>query len=457
MIRILLTKYWVLAHLLVTAGTLCFNPMPSVGMALWCAVSLLLMLLCLPPVFKGESYWLARQRVTLAMRGDAVFWMALVALAYVGMQLLNGPRTLEYASELKRWVFSAPPVRCFPSSITPCAGIPWLTGLISGLAIAVAVRCALPRKQRLVALMGMGMLSGVLALWGVVATLVTGQVPAFEWLGGTYDAGMLWFLFGCVSLGIVGEAFLESHSRTMGIAFAVAFLNVFGAVAFGAVFPAVLTMLLVLGWTAFALIAVQASGRPLRFFWRSVLLLPLFFAVGFGLILSPGAEVVRPELQVSQWSEALQQFWAQWTFRADVAMDVFTSHPMLGAGPDGFAQYGRFFVKGALEWSYWKSGGGHLPCDFLLLLTSCGMMGTLLLLLPGGAMLGRCLMRWVEYRQGVRRHYSLRYIVVFAGSFVGVIGMFLASCFGTPLHSPAVLGGFLLVCACMGGWMPRLR
>lgn len=457
MIRILLTKYWVLAHLLVTAGTLCYNPTPSVGLAMWCAVSLLTMLLCLPPVFKGESFWIARQRIFLALRNDVVLWMAVVAITYVAIQLLNGPRSLEYAAELRRWVFSDPPLEHFPSSITPAAGVPWLTGLIGGLAMAVAVRCALPRKQRLFALLGASGLTGLLALGGAVATLVQDTAPAFAWLGGSYDAGALWLLMGCVTLGIAGEAFLEAHPKTLAVAFVGVCLNFFGVFAFASAFIVAMATVIVVGWLCFALVAVQASGRYPRFLWRCVLLLPPLFAVGFGLILSPGEDGLRQTLDVTQWGEALETFFNQWGFRSGLSMDVFATYPMLGAGPDGFEQCARFFVKGSLSWSYWKSGGTHLPCDALRLLCSCGMIGTLLLILPGGAMLGRCLMRWVEYRQANRRHYSLRYIVVFAGSLVGVVAVLLASCFGTPLHTPAALGSFLLVCACMGGWMPRPR
>jgi hypothetical protein len=157
------------------------------------------------------------------------------------------------------------------------------------------------------------------------------------------------------------------------------------------------------------------------------------------------------------WADCLDTFLTQWTFRSGLAMDVFAAEPLLGSGPNGFQHTARFFVKGALSWSHWKSGGTALPCDFLRLLSSCGMIGTLLLILPGCAMLGRCLMRWVEYCQGNHRHYSLRYILVFVGSFIGVVCTLLISLFGTPLHSSAVLGIFLIICACMGGWMPRPR
>ncbi len=457
MIRILFTKYWVLAHLLVTAGTLCFNPTPSVGLTMWCVTALLIMTLCLPPVFKGESFWLARHRVSLAVRNDALLWMALVAITYVGAQLLNGPRSLEYVSELKRWAFSTPPFPFLPSSIEQTAGTPFFTGLLAGLIMAIVIRCALPRKQRLFALIGVTLLTAVLAFSGAIYALVTDTSPTFAWLGGAFDAATLWLLSGCTALGIVGEAFLERHPRTMAIAFVAAFGNLFGIFAFGPALQVALASIVAIGWCAFSLIAIRASGQYPRILWYCVLLLPILFAVGFGLILTPGTDNIRPALHLHTWADQLDVFFKQWSFRANIAMSVFSSEPMLGSGPDAFQHCARFFIKGSLPWSLWKSGGDALPCDLLRLLAECGMIGTLLLLLPGGAMLGRCIMRWVEFQQSNRRHYSLRYIVIFAGSLLGVICTLIISLFGTPLHTPAVVGVFLMICACMGGWMPRPR
>ena len=78
MIRILLTKYWVLAHLLLVAGTLCFVPNLSAWFALWAAGSLLLFARFLPPVLKGEGFWAARTRVDRAMGGDILTWSDVV-------------------------------------------------------------------------------------------------------------------------------------------------------------------------------------------------------------------------------------------------------------------------------------------------------------------------------------------------------------------------------------------
>jgi hypothetical protein len=383
--------------------------------------------------------------------------MSIIAITYVGVQLLNGPRALEYASELKRWVFTTPTFPFLPSSIEPSAGVPTFTGLLAGLAMAIVIRCALPRKQRLFMLIGVTLITGLLALWGALFTLFTNTAPTFGWLGGVFDASTLWLLSGCTALGIVGEAFLERHPRTMIVAFIAATCNFLGIFAFGHVLMVIMATIIVIAWIFFSLIAIRASGQYPRILWRCVLLLPILIAAGFGLTLTLGPETFRPELQMHTWAETLETFFSQWSFRAGVAIDVFSAEPMLGSGPEAFQHSARFFIKGALPWALWKSGGDALPCDFLRLLAECGMIGTLLLLLPGVAMLGRCAMRWFEFQQSNRRHYSIRYIVILVGSFVGIICTLICSLFGTPLHSPAVISTFLLIFACMGGWMPRPR
>ncbi len=456
MVRLLLTKYWVLAHLLVTAGTLCFVPMPSAAFGIWCALSLVLMMLALPPVLKGESFWLARLRVGRSLRTDVVTWSGLLSVLYVGVQTLNGPRTLAFSSELRRWIFTEPPMRFFPSCINPGAGEAFFVGLVGAMVCALAVRCALTRKQRLFALTGLGMASAVTVLVGVVWACVA-ELPTFGWLGGAYDASTLWLLMACVALGMAGESFLEGRVPFFVVSLAVGCVNLLGLFAFG--HPLTVSLAVVLGvvWLAFAVFAVRASGRFPRILWYCATLLPVLFAAGIGLSLVPQAGADRAIMSLESWSGLLETFGAQWGFRSGLALEVLGDNPMLGSGADGFAAMARFHLKGSLAWAQWRSGGTAVPCDFLRLLSERGMIGGLLLLLPGAAMLGRCLMRWVEYRQDTRHRYSLRYIFVLIGSLMGVVSVLLLSLAGTPLHTPAVLCAFVTVCACMGGWMPRAR
>lgn len=456
MVRVLLTKYWVLAHLLMMAGTLCFLPKLSAGLGLWAAASLLLMTVCLPPVLKGESFWMARSRVWQALRSDPLFWMLLLALFYAGTPLFNGPRELVYSTELRRWIFTDPLFKFFPASIQPGAGVPFFCGLIGGLAAAVTVRTALPRRHRIYALIGLGAVSGLLALVTGVSARLTGTVPAFAWIGGTFGVSVLWILLFSVMLGIAGEAFLEGRIREMAAALAAAFANQFGIFAFAAALPMCVALFITLLYLFFAVFAVRAAGRYPRILWRSVLILPMLFGAGLGLACA--TEGCGPAvLDTTAWADRLAAFASQWSLRADLAFCIFGTNPMLGAGPDGFEHLARFFLKGSRNWALWRAGGTGLPCDLFTLLVERGMIGTLLLLLPGAAMLGKCLMRWVEYRQSVRKRYSLRYIFVLIGSLTGVLFTLLLSFAGTPLHAPAVLFAFSVVCASMGGWMPRPR
>lgn len=456
MARVLLTKYWVLAHLLMMAGTLCFAPKLSVGVGLWASASLLLMTACLPPILKGESFWLARSRVAQALRTDPLLWCMLLVLFYVGVPLFNGPRDLIYSVELKRWIFTDPLFKFFPASIKLNEGIPFFCGIVGGLAASVAVRAALPRRHRLYALIGLAGLGGLLAIGAGLTTLITDVAPTFAWLGGTYAAATLWLLLFSVALGIACEAFLEGRIRELAAALAVAFANQFGLFAFAPVVPLLIAAFITIIYLFFALFVVRAAGRHPRMLWRSILVVPMLLGVALGMAFAPdGCGLLN--LNLNLWSEQLAAFSAQWGLRMDLAFQIFETSPMLGVGPDGFEHMARFFLKGSQNWALWRSGGTALPCDFFVLLIERGMIGSLLLLLPGAAMLGKCLMRWVEYRQGVKKRYSLRYIFVLIGSLIGVIVTLALSFAGTPLHASIVLYCFLVVCACMGGWMPRPR
>ena len=457
MIRILLTKYWVLVHLLLVAGTLCFAPALSVGFGLWAAASLLLMTLCLPPVFRGESFWLARRRVAQAMRGDVVAWSALLCVAYVGVGLLNGPRAFGFEPELLRWVYAPPRMPAMPSSIDPAEGVPFFVGLLCALACALAVRVGLPRGQRLYALIGLGALTGALAAVGVGVALATGGAPSFGGVGGRFVASALWLMRVGVCRGIVGEAFLEGRLRLCAAALAAACLNEMALFAFGTPLMAGLGAVVAVVWLAFAAFAVRACGRGLALLWNTVLMAPVALSAGVGFALLPGAAAVWAGVGQASLAAGVEAFLAQWPFRAGLALEVLGRNPMLGVGPEGFAHTARFYVEGSLAWGLWREGGTGVPCDFLKLLCERGMIGALLLLIPGGAMLGRCLMRWVAFSQDRRRRYSLRYVFVLVGSLLGVVSMLGASLVGTPLHEPAALCAFLIVCACMGGWMPRPR
>ncbi len=460
MIQILLTKYWVLAHLLVTAGTLCYFPMTSSVMGIWCAVSLFVMMFSLPPVHKGESFWLARLRVSQAVWRDVVLYAGLLVFLYVGCQVANGPRALVYEPELRRWLFAPPSWESAPSSVNPEQGIPFFVGLVAGIAAAMVIRNALPRKQSLYLLLGWGALGGLLILGGLFTMLFTGNMPTWTWLGGAFGVGVLCVLLFCVQLGIALEAFLEGHRKTLVWALSAALLAEIGALAFGTISVKLLITLLTVFYLILATFIVNGGGRFPKVLWAAVMLGSVMFAYGVGLALMSGAEVTYL-FTPSMWTDQYVTFCDQWSFRAGLSLDIFTDAPMLGAGPAALEHFAEMHLETKTDWVLWKQGGTAPMCDLLTLLSQCGMIGTVLLLIPGGALFGRCLMQFVEYLSSRasphRIRYSFRYLFVLFGSVTGVISVLLLSFVGTPLHTPAILVSFLIVSACMAEWMPRQR
>lgn len=454
MVRVLVTKYWVLAHLFAVAGTLCFVPQLSVGLGLWLVSSLLLMAFALPPVLQGESFWMARHRAAGAFRNNAFTYAALLALAVVLIGVWNGPRDLVYESDLRRWVYDVPKAAFLPSTIVPAEGVPFLVGLAGSLACALVTRCILPRKQRLWLLLGLAALSGILALTQVI----------FDWgLADGFAQSVLWLLMFCVCCGIASEGFLEGHFKTCYVALALAALNTFGIVAAGSPSVLIAMALVALLYLVFSVFIVRGSGRGPRLLWHCVMMLPIPFAAGLGLALVPEAQATVVGLFSETLPDVMADFWRQWRFRWQLGWKVFNSEALLGAGSEGFQHTATFFFKdldGMMTrqaWALWRAGGTGLSCDFVKLMAERGMMGALFLLLPGVILLGKCLLKFVAFQQGHHRHYSYRYLFVAIGSFVGVLLTLLASFLGTPLHSPALLCCFLVVCTCLSGWMPRRR
>lgn len=463
-----MTKYWVLAHLLLVAGTLSFAPTVSAWFGLWAAGSLLLFTRFLPPVLKGESFWSARARVSHALGRDVVLWALLLAALYVGVGLFNGPRALVLdlssvdlmdLSAKPQWIYTAPKMPFAPSSVNPAEGVPFFVGLLGGLACAVAVRTALPRGQRLLALVGLGLLAGVAALGAIVVGKVTGAAPTLALLGGVGGASALWLMLFCVCLGVVAEAFLEGRPVLCAAALLAACLDALGVFAFGGALMVTVAGVLAVVWVLFAGFTVHASGRGPALLWHVVLMAPVAVAVFAGLALMPAGHSLTTLFGHEPLNAAWEAFSSQWPFRQGLAASVLDLNPMLGLGPNGFAHFAELVIpeSDAAAWGLWEAGGTALPNDFMRLLVERGLIGAILLLLPGCAMLGRCVVRGVAIAQNRTHTLRYRYVFVFAGSLVGVVSMLAMSLIGAPLHAPAPLCAFLIVCACMAGWMPRPR
>lgn len=459
MSRLLFTKYWMLVHLLVSAGILCFFAPSAMGCGLWCATSLLLVMFTVPPIYKGESFWSARERVKHAFCKEPLFWAGLPALFFLLAQLFN-PRGTEligsYDPILKKTLWDYAPAKAtwLPSSFEPFAegstGSLFFVAFLVSLTCAIVIRCALPRKQRLLLLIGLTVLSG---LYGFFFTCFgEACLPAM----GDVERSLLFILMLCVSLGITMEHFLE-HRLTLAMwGLGGAVLNGFSLMAIGSPWMATFGALVILGYIGFTISMVMGKGRGKRFVWAVILILPMFLGPGLGLAVTkktgPWSIMTRPAVR----SEAVETAFEQWSFRTELASALAKDHLVAGQGPGAFDRLAPMRLKGKKAWTQWRADKG-LPSDLFTFILEQGYLGLLLIFLPFGVLLVQALMTLVDYCQHRHHAYSVRYIFIAITSTVGLLATFALMTFATPLHTPGMLCAVLMVFATLQGWLPRKR
>lgn len=453
MSRLLFTKYWMLAHIFMSAGILSFSRSLTLGFAIWAVGTMLIAMFYLPPILKGESFWIARQRVKNRFAVDAVLWMGLAAVLYLLCQLYNA-RGLTRIFVEGRWEY--PPARAtfLPSAIAPfegdAPGVTFVAALAVALVCAVLVRCALPRKQRLALLLGLSYLTGAFAITTFFCpTWSRTIVPAFE-------GSLLWFLMFCVSIGIVVEHFLEKRKEICIWALVGAGLNIFGLMCHGTPGIAMFGLVLVIFYFFFALFIVYGSHVGVRSLWTTILIVPVVLSAGLGLALEKNEGPWYSFTHTKEWSEDISMKMDRWSFRNEVAGKILDKSVFYGHGPDAFKKLGASTIKGSSNWKKWKAETEQ-PNDFMQFLIEQGLFGTLLILLPILAMIGRCLLRLMEYLQSRRHHYSIRYVFVAVGASIGLLTTFLAAFVGNPFHTPFLLCTFTIVLSTLSGWLPRKR
>lgn len=448
-----------LAHLLVSAGILCFFPCHAIGFGLWAVTSLLLVMFTLPPIYKGESFWGARERVKRAFCGDVLFWTGLPALFFLLAQLFNTRGTEligTYDSILRKTLWDYAPARAswLPSSFDPFAegasGASFFVAFLISLACAIVIRCALPRKQRLALLIGLALISG---LYGFLYVCFG---DAFLSSMVDTDRSLLFILMLCVSIGIVIEHFLERRLSICIWGLVGAALNGFALMAIGSPWLATLGAFFVVVYLFFVISMVMGAGRGKRFVWAVILILPILLSSGLGLAITKKSgpwSIMTNEFVRADMSEAYSE---QWSFRTDLASEISRTHIFVGNGPESFEKLAPLRIKGRKQWNLWKADTG-LPSDFFTFLLEQGIVGTFFIFLPLLVLFVLAIVRLLEYVQNRHVHYSLRYIFIAITSTIGLIVTFSVSTFATPLHSPAMLCILFMVFATLQGWLPRKK
>lgn len=485
MSRLLFTKYWMLAHLFVSASILCFFSVSAIGVALWATTSLLMVMFALPPVYRGESFWGARERVKSAFCKDLLFWTGLPAVFFLFIQLFNSRSTERFCtietivkklSDIKCkdgsiiegatttitntiWSYAPAKTAWLPSSFDdPLVGSFFVAFLV-GLVCAIVIRCALPRKQRLSLLIGLSLLSG---LYGCLYSLFGDTfLPAMV----DTDRSLLFILMLCVSLGIVMEHFLEHRLEPFFFGLAGAVLNAYSLLSIGSPILATVGGGILIIYLFFAVSMAMGTGRGKRFVWSVILILPILLGGGLGLAIGKNTgpwSVLMNDVNRKEYYTNYQNHWSLFT---DIEVSIAKDHLFVGSGPTALKRLAPDYIDGGEKekWKMWENAltadetNPPLYSDIFSLFMEHGLLGMFFILLPFLALFVHAAMILIEYFQNKHAHYSLRYIFIAISIMVGLVVVFGSMIFATPLHSPLLLCLLFMVFSTLTGWLPKRK
>ncbi len=461
--QIVLTKYWVLAHVLILAGIQLLVPFAAgkLNALAWAVSAAFIMALLLPPVREGESFFQARSRTLSAFLKDAFFIQIILSLVFLLIQYLNSGRTLEFQADVLKWAYTLPAVRWLPSSVATPQGQSLFFAFFAAFSLTAIQRVALIRKTRVFLLTGLNLAGACLALTTLLRACFLAPGAALVPLGFATAAGGAAFhlLLLCTSVGCLAEFFLERKPLLYRLALGSLGFNLVGAlfspsiiVSGAALLITVLSLLLL-----FFLIRHAQNGPILV--PAILLIVAVFLPVVTAFFLLPQSALLRTVFLPAEWSAAFSLFCDEWLMKTDLAGKVWSEHIFFGVGNGGYPFFARLQLATAstADWRLFNAGDASAYNDFMQFLCENGVVGMLLLLLPVLMLIFSCLTKWVAVREVKGKGCSYRYLFLLLGSLAGLASVFILSLIGTPLHEGGVLFASIVVLGCLPSWMPSVK
>ena len=400
---------------------------------------------------------------------DPVFFLGLAFLGYLAIQWLNSGREQYFDVGFRRWTYTDPPWRGWPSSFARAEAVQMLAWFFPAWAVAVAIRSrVMDRRDLRVLLTFVACNAGALATFGL-AQFASGTRSIYwvQPLGDHFFASFAYgnhaapyfVLAGALAAGLLYREVFDNriahddtpsalrlrHPRRVVALVPVLMLCLIGAnMGFsrtGVILAALLGIFVAgygwkRGWTL-----LQPAGR-LNFAALSLGMIGwLYFAVaGFGeqgirkeFTLRPAA----PDTLHSLWDRINLELGGRPLY-ARAAAEIFWEHPWFGVGGWGY----KYLVASHVPESHWPSlqerGWANVHVDFLQFLAEFGVVGMGLLLAALGAM--------VRELCGLRR---CRHDAFCAMGIAGLGLTVLFSFIDIPFRCPAILYTWVALLAAM--------
>ena len=412
----------------------------------------------LPPKFHGEPYGAARVRMLKNTLRDPVFYLGLALLVLLGVQSLNSGRSPVFDAAVGKWNYGPPPWPGWPSSVCRSESIQMLYWFGGAWLAVWDVRHGLDCKDRVRLLWALAGNGAVLALFGIVqyasgTQRILWTTPLncyfFASFGYSNHAGAYFTLLLAVSGGLLLRAIRRQEWALIGMASALAMLNLAGAtLSFS-------RAAILLAW---GLVALGAFYGMLRA-WREqslttrlnevLLTVCAVAALVFLYDLTP-ANPVRRELSTISGQGFQSASPASRWVQIKVASHMWSDAPLFGVGGWGYRYFLGIYLPPA-RWNEITTGKANVHNDPLQFLAEFGAVGAGLLLAIWLVLLAPAL-RLLQRVKGLWHAPPLP-VLLLAGTFLTLIH----SMIDLPFRSPAILWLWLVCLACVPSLLKRTR
>ncbi|MGN0827884.1 MAG: hypothetical protein ACI4QD_08180 [Kiritimatiellia bacterium] len=382
----LFTKYWGVKHALLLLFCLLFLPLDASPVGLWVLLSgsLFFATLTLPPIRRGESFPMARERGRAALFADPFVWVAIGLLAYAGFQWYNSGLVLAYQFDTKSWAFGKSPLGWGPFAVKPVVAYRAFVGVLATISAVVAVRHGMPPGGRYGLMVGVSVLTGGAALCFVVQSVMVSfmgiSLPVLPLEGGDATSiGAVFTLGALMSCAMVFESAKRIKRRWGFVGMGVVILC---QVPIAATLSVAVIVPAVLGVVAAVVIGVGrlrgASANILRFRLLVVLLGGVIGAWVANLSIWCWSPNLMALFARTGWSDVIGAWGEQWVQRAELALSIWQDYPWCGVGPGGYSEFVGFYAKAA-DWAVIAQTKQLVENGYLRLLVEQGLVGTALL------------------------------------------------------------------------------
>lgn len=475
-----LSKVAVLLHLVLLVVYVVCVPADVFGAGVYLpllllAPSLLEMTLLFPPARRRETADEARARTGRALRRDPLLFIGAAGLLLLAVQVLNGPREIVFDAAAGQWRLATTRFPWLPFCMNrqeAAQGLWWFGTVWMAL---LAVRHGLSRKARARLLEALTVVAAALALLGLLQHAASAtrlywlwpvQGPFFATFGRPDHAGAFFAMMFLAGGGLLIDGRRQNVSRARLWRRALAMLlNLLGATFALADGP------LLLAWAgAFAglvyglAVLLPALDGPERLRTLAAVVITAGALAFLHFVAYPDNAVHARVAGLLDGSRAADGRLEERAVLRRVAVRIWKSHPLFGAGIGGFRHQAGLHLDND-EWLL-VSTDDPASChnDYLQYLCELGLAGAGLLLAALGVLISPVALRlkpaFAPGREAAgisRRPFVQRLPPAAAGVLCALAGVALLAWFDLPFHSFPVLLVWSMLLALLPALLPAPR